>query len=157
MTTIAWDGKTLAADKRSSCGTLIVTTTKIRRVGAALVGWTGDQDAGELMAKWFADGADPAKWPEHQKDKEMWSRLIVVDASGARFYERLPVAIAVEDRFAAWGSGRDFAYAAMYLGESARKAVEIACVFDSGSGNGIDELSLVSGASECGFPDGETL
>jgi 20S proteasome alpha/beta subunit len=143
MTIIAWDGMTLAADKRASSGSLILTTTKIRRVRGCLVGWTGDQDSGELMARWLEDGADLKAWPESQKDKEIWSRLIVIDKVGARFYERLPVSIAVEDKFAAWGSGRDFAYAAMHLGKSAREAVEVACVFDSACGNGVDELRLV--------------
>lgn len=41
MTVIAWDGKTLAADKRVGYGNMHRTTTKIRRVGDALVGCSG--------------------------------------------------------------------------------------------------------------------
>ena len=47
----------------------------------------------------------------------------------------------VEDQFAAWGSGRDFALTAMHLGKSAREAVEIACLFENGCGNGVDVLT----------------
>ena len=46
----------------------------------------------------------------------------------------------VEDGFVAVGSGRDYAMATMALGHTARRAVEIACRFDPGTGNGIDEL-----------------
>ena len=152
MSVIAWDGKTLAADKRSVCSGIAATTTKIRRIvhdgcttgsgTSEVLAWTGDQDAGEMLAKWYSDGADPEKWPEFPKDKDMWCRLIVADGNGARFYERMPIAVRVEDAFMAWGSGRDFALAAMYLGKSAREAVKIACVFDTGCGNGIDAFEL---------------
>lgn len=146
MSVVVWDGKTLAADKRASNGSLIFTTTKIRLLdrnsGDVLLGWTGDQDSGEMMAKWYTNGAEPNEWPECQKDKDAWCRLIVVNAAGAAFYERQPVAIRVEDAFAAWGSGRDFALAALYLGKSAIDAVLIAGHFDNACGNGVDSLSL---------------
>jgi hypothetical protein len=149
MSVVVWDGKTLAADKRASNGSLAFTTTKIRLLdrnsGDVILGWTGDHDSGEMMAKWYADGADPKEWPECQKDKDAWCRLIVVNGSGACFYERQPVAIRVEDPFAAWGSGRDFALAALHLGKTAEEAVAVACHFDSGCGNGIDSLSVHSG------------
>lgn len=122
-------------------------TTKLRRVQVGghieeVLAWTGDQDAGELLAQWYAAGADVAKWPECQKDKEWWCRLLVFDRNGARMYERLPVSVKIEDRFCAWGSGRDFALAALHLGRSAREAVEVACLFETGCGNGIDVIEL---------------
>ncbi|SRR5258706_16028655 len=139
MTCVAWDGKTLAADKRAVCAGTHCTTTKLRRIPSGeVLAWTGDRDSGELLAKWYADGADVAKWPEFQKDKEDWCRLIVADGNGVRFFERKPVSVRVEDRFYAWGSGRDFALAAMHLGKNARQAVEVACLFDTGCGNGVD-------------------
>lgn len=141
MTVIAWDGRSMAADKRAVCAGVHCTTTKLRHLPSGeVLGWTGDQDAGEILAKWYADGADEAKFPDFQKDKDDWCRLIVADASGARFYERRPVSVRVEDRFYAWGSGRDFALAAMQCGKTAREAVEIAGLFDTGCGNGVDEV-----------------
>lgn len=41
MTTIAWDGKMLAADKRMSYGTLTRTVRKVFRIGDALVAGSG--------------------------------------------------------------------------------------------------------------------
>lgn len=143
MTVIAWDGKMLAADKMAVSFGVCVTTTKIRRLASGeVLAWCGDQDAGELLAKWYADGKDLCKWPDIQKDKDSWCRLIVADTNGARFFERQPISVEVEDQFAAWGSGRDFALAAMYLGKNAREAVEVACLFESSCGNGVDAFIL---------------
>ena len=146
MTVIAWDGRSIAADKRAVNNALAVTTTKIRRVvidGAdVILAWAGDQGSGQAMAAWYAAGADPAKFPECQKDDELWARLIVADSAGAKFYERQPVAIQVEDGFAAWGSGRDFAMVALHLGKTPREAVEIASLFSLGCGNGVDSFDL---------------
>lgn len=147
MTVIAWDGRSIAADKRCVCSGAHFTTTKLRAIQRPgripeAIAWTGDQDSGEMVAAWYEAGADPALWPDCQKDKDLWSRLIVADAHGAKFYERQPVAVRVEDAFCAWGSGRDFALAAMAFGKTATEAVELACKFDVGCGNGVTVLEL---------------
>lgn len=144
MTTIAWDGKTLAADKQATCAGLRGTTTKIRRTPTGhLMAWTGDEDSGRAVAGWYEEGADPAKWPKCQEDKELWSRLIVVNCVGEAFtFERQPIAMRVEDAFMAWGSGRDFAMAAMHCGKTAREAVTVASHYDVSTGMGVDAFDL---------------
>lgn len=146
MSVIAWDGYTIAADKQATVAGLRVTTTKLRRICRPdcipeVIGYTGDQDSGMMMAKWYEDGADPAQFPECQKGDD-WSRLTVADKYGVRIYERQPVAVKVEDLFAAWGSGRDFAMAAMHLGQSARDAVVVASQYAEGCGRGVDSFDL---------------
>lgn len=145
MSVIAWDGKMVAADKQATLGTLRVMTTKIRRIASGeILGWTGDQDSGMIVAKWYEDGADPEKWPVSQKDKDDWSRLLVFSSKNPpKFYERQPVAVTVEDKFMAWGCGRDFAIGAMALGSNAIDAVLIASRFDSACGMGVDSFSTV--------------
>lgn len=139
MTVIAWDGKTLAADKRAECAGHYFTTTKIRRISSGeVLAWCGDSDTGRMMASWYEAGADPAKWPECQKDEKSWARLIVASSAGVKYYDRWPAPTMVEDPFAAWGSGRDFALTAMHLGKTAREGVLIAALFESGCGNGVD-------------------
>jgi ATP-dependent protease HslVU (ClpYQ) peptidase subunit len=143
MSVIAWDGKTLAADKRASMGTLIRTTTKIFKLGDinALAAYTGDADSGEEVLAWFRDGADPAKFPPMQREKDTWAPLMVVWHHGFIWkYERTPHPLKLPPQHFAMGSGRDFALAAMHLGKTAAEAVEVACVFDSACGNGIDTL-----------------
>lgn len=143
MSVIAWDGHTLAADKRASNGSFFYTTRKILRVRDCLLGFTGDQCFGEQMVRWWMEGAQEKDFPESQRSPDDWAGLLVIAPGPAIFkYERTPFPILVRDRQFAVGSGRDFAMAAMACGRTAAEAVEIACRFDSGCGNGIDELTL---------------
>lgn len=143
MTIIAWDGKTVAADKQATCSGLRFKTTKLRRIASGeVLCWTGEQDSGEMVARWYEAGADPAKWPDCQKDKDSWSRLVVISPTGAKFFERQPIAVGIEDEFMAWGSGRDFALGAMRKGATAVEAVEIAMEFSEGCGLGVDHVDL---------------
>ncbi len=141
MSIIAWDGRTLAADKRASMGTLIRTTTKIFRFGGALLSYSGEAGMGEELVAWFTAGAVAEEFPARQRADDP-STLLVIDASGIRTFERSPHAIRVEDQTFAIGSGRDFALAAMHLGKTAAEAVAVAIALDSGCGNGIDTLEL---------------
>lgn len=147
MTCLAWDGRFLAADKMASNGNTCRTTTKIRRIKRVghmveVIGITGELDSGLLLMQWYENGADPKDWPDCQKDNDRWSRLVVADKTGCWQYERLPVKSRIEDRFSAWGQGRDFAIAAMHLGQTAAQAVAIANIYDTGCGNGVDVLEL---------------
>ncbi len=142
MTVIAWDGKTLAADRKSTYGNTTRSTTKIHRVGAALVGYSGGASVGNEVIAWFRDGADPQKFPAMQRDKDEHVNLLVVYAD-ERIHEyiRTPFPEVVEDKFVAIGSGRDFALAAMHLGQSAAQAVELACRLDANCGQGVDSMT----------------
>jgi 20S proteasome alpha/beta subunit len=141
VSVIAWDGTTLAADKRATLGSLIRTTTKIFRVGDALCAYAGSAAGGEEMLAWFRDGAKPESFPASQRTDE-WSGLLVVRKGEILKYEQAPYPLRFEDKFIAIGCGRDFAMAAMHLGHDARTAVEVAIALDSGCGNGIDALTL---------------
>ena len=144
MTIIAWDGKTLAADKQGTWQGLPRTVTKIFRAGDELVGVAGNQCEGYDMVAWVTAGCDPEKFPVNQKDEKLWASCLVILRDGKIFlYERSPNPCEIEDKFTACGSGRDYAIAAMHLGKSAREAVEIACLFDTGCGNGVDVLDLI--------------
>jgi ATP-dependent protease HslVU (ClpYQ) peptidase subunit len=152
MSVVAWDGKSIAADKQATNTGLRFRATKIRRLASGeVLAWTGGQDSGAIVSKWYEDGADPEKWPDCQKDKEDWARLVVASAAGVVFFERTPVAIPIEDEFQAWGTGRDYALGAMARGATAREAVEIAMRFDTSCGLGIDEFSLEDGADVIQF------
>jgi 20S proteasome alpha/beta subunit len=140
MTVIAWDGMTLAADKRSTEGSMARTTTKIARApNGALIGATGNTSMCRELRDWWIAGAEVALWPVKGRD----SSLLVIDQAGrALYYWDGPVPVAIEDDFIAIGSGSDFATAAMHCGKSAREAVEIACRYNTACGNGVDELQL---------------
>lgn len=143
MTVIAWDGRTLAADKRSDYGGCIQMVTKIHRAGGCLVGGAGEFSFILAMVEWVRNGRDPAQFPAHQRDKDDWQPTLVIEPDGRpALYERTPYPIRWERPFGAIGSGKQYALAAMRLGHDARMAVAVASEFCPGCGNGIDALTL---------------
>jgi hypothetical protein len=144
MTVIAWDGRTLAADKMACCGDTAVTCTKIRRVDEKLFAWCGGRGEGMALVEWYLAGADKDKYPEFQKSDD-WARLVVATASGVVFYEKVPEPQPCEDPYGAWGSGREVALGALAMGADARHAVEIASTHVHTCGLGVDVFELVTG------------
>ena len=149
MTVLAWDGTTLAADKRAIIGRLQRTTRKIYSVCVApggvppvLVGYAGDASDGDECLAWFRAGAKPDDFPPPLRTKEDWSGLLVIWGGGEIWrYESSPYPVQFEPQIFASGSGRDFALAAMHCGKTAAEAVEIASFFDPNCGNGVDVLT----------------
>lgn len=139
MTIIAWDGKTLVADKQSTSIGYASTVTKIFLVPNGVVAFTGDLGRAGLILNWFLNGRCTDKWPKLDNSADgvqsifaTGNKLFVYDESSLGF------GFQIEDKFAAWGHGRDYALAAMHLGKSAIEAVEIACILDLHCGKGID-------------------
>lgn len=152
MSVIAWDGKTLAADKLATDCDMSMETVKIRKIESGthaghVIAWTGCDASGTFLADWYEAGAIPEKWPtQAQMDRESSSRLIVVTPDGkCKHYQGTTHAIAlpVREPFRAWGSGRDFAMGAMAAGASAKVAVLIASQFCVTCGGGIDFFNVV--------------
>lgn len=143
MTVIAWDGSHMAGDKRTNFGGLHATTTKVQRINGCLVGCAGNTAQIAEMHHWFAQGAKREDFPAMQRDVKECVTMMVVEPSGRILqYENTPDPIVIENRFWAIGSGRDFAMAAMFLGQGASHAAEVACALDLGCGNGVDVLCL---------------
>lgn len=145
MTVIAWDGKSLVADKRASCNGYPATTTKIVRAkGGELMGACGDTDMGLALKAWFDRGAIASTYPDNRRgDGGIKATLMIISKDGAvHLYCSEPYPIVLENKFHAIGSGSDFALAAMHLGYDARKAAEVACALDNDCGNGLDILEL---------------
>lgn len=141
MTVICWDGKTLAADKRMSFGTSFVTVTKIHRIDGKLVGFSGDSAQGRSCIQWVRDGMKREEYPSLQKSTP--GSLLVIQPDGAiHYFGNTPDPMVIEEICFAIGCGSEYADAALYLGKTAREAVEVAIALDSGCGNGIDTLEL---------------
>ena len=145
MTVIAWDGKTLAADKQSTiCGNP-ATVTKIYRVPGGMVAFSGSGSHAMELLTWFKAGRDPATYPRcRSADQEDGAgSLFISDQREIHLYSHVsPFCEVLEQRFYARGAGRDYALAAMHLGHDARTAVEVACALDNTCGRGIDTLEL---------------
>lgn len=143
MTIICYDGKTLAADKRAVTMGLPRTVTKIHKIRGHLVGCAGDAAPGRELIAWFERGADPADVPAFQCTSDHVGMLVITPDARILKYERGPYPIDfTEEGVYAFGSGRDYAMAAMALGCDARQAVELASRFDIDCGNGVDMLTL---------------
>lgn len=141
MTIIAWDGKTLAADRQSTSNNMRRTTRKIHRVRDGLIAITGSGCHGVALLDWFNGDRNPSAWP---KESAEIANIIHVTSDGVFVYAGdLPAfGEPVLDAFIAFGSGRDYAMTAMHLGKTAAEAVEIACLFDVSCGMGVDTLEL---------------
>ena len=140
MTVIAWDGKTLAADKQATLNRTTYTTTKISKHGQALVAIVGTYVDGAAMLNWFLSGMDPEKFPKlyNEDDACLW---VFTSDSIVRF-EGSPYPITVEDTIVSDGSGGGIALGAMLMGADAVTAVKLAMERDIYSGGGIDVLQL---------------
>ncbi len=140
MTVIAWDGRTLAADKRTTdCGQPRTTTKIVRAPDGSLVATSGDSGMARALRAWWIGGADVEKYPDPDVKADLF---VVTKDAEQRLYQGSARPIVLEDKTFAMGTGRDYANAAMYYGKTAREAVELACVWDTGCGNGIDTLTL---------------
>ena len=144
MTILAYDGRTLAADKQSTGGGTKHTVTKVFRVGDLIVGFTGETGLAMEMVEWVRRGRAAADFPAAQRKTDDSCELVVIDAGKVLVYERSPYPYTIEDPVYAAGSGRDFALAAMFCGLDARKAVAVACQFNTGCGMGIDAIDIAA-------------
>lgn len=145
MTCVAWDGATLAMDRLGDSYGLRVEMIKgrISTVNACVLAWTGGIGEGLALADWYDHGRlKHEPYPDFQAT-DRWCRLIVADHSGVVFFEQTPMEIPVLEKFAAWGSGRDYALGALAMGASAQKAVEITNSLAMHCGIGVDVFDLV--------------
>jgi hypothetical protein len=125
MTTIAWDGKTLAADTRATSSGMPYRAVKLFALPDGSL-FAGSGDYGQVCAV--------KEWLEHmitQMPKtDDFAGLFVTPTGEAFRLEETLIRLPIHERFHAIGSGRDFAMAAMHCGRSAREAVEIASLYD---------------------------
>lgn len=147
MTTIAWDGVTLADDKRVSCESGVKTITKVRVCeNGDLMALCGDGRMLKSAMDWYEDGAVPDKLPKISGDRYNSPSdfsLVVVRPSGEVFeYQSCAYPIVYDSGACAFGSGGPFARSAMAFGYNAVDAVEFAARFDHATGNGVDCISF---------------
>lgn len=149
MTVIAWDGRTLAADKQATNGSTKKATTKIFRHGAELLAVSGDHAEAMAALRWYQQGGcrDGEPWPEFLKGKDGFG-LIVIQADRKVWRYEGPVPFSIEGQFCAFGSGDEAALVAMACGKTAAEAVGLACMYNTGCGMGIDTLQLEEPATE---------
>ena len=146
MTTIAWDGTTLAADSLSCSDGRRSRVRKLRRCeDGRLIAAAGECGAVGAYLNWLERCVpfEPAPTrPSFQDHADDCVHAIEIMPDGTVWLHERFTPFVVEDRFTAIGSGAAYALGAMAAGKSAPEAVVIACELHSGSGLPMHSLRL---------------
>ena len=145
MTTIAFDGKTMACDTRVVCGSNFYNTdTKMYENDHFIIGVAGDAGVGVMLIR------DNGVLNPKSYDFDFEALVFVKDTEKVykvAFYKSwdcaLSSVIPVADSFAAVGSGSPYALAAMECEYSAHGGVAVASKFDPNTGGKIITKQLL--------------
>lgn len=149
MTTVAFDGVTMAADTLATdvWGGKEKTLDKIWQNKYLLIGCAGESGQ---MSRWLMnltidtdiDDLIQSGYAPYNKDSND-PHLMVVDRLSLGIYRHHGGAfMRSHHKFFAIGSGRDYALAAMHLGKNSREAVEVAIHFDNNTGGEVIEFGV---------------
>ena len=145
MTTIAWDGKTLAADRRVSFGSVSdgnVTKIVKRKKDGALAAAAGNSSMAAAFRRWFLNGERRLDTkPELSKDTETASGVIIRPNGVVEIHDQYGWFELETEKYAN-GSGWEIAIGAMHAGATAEEAVRIAAKLDGNTGDEVDVLEL---------------
>lgn len=139
MTTIAWRGNQLVADRLCSYHASRVEKLRMDPMGRLIVGGSGSN------AGLVASAIDWYLHDQRKPDLDGGSvEVLLIDSDGThpRFATGLQVPTRVNGEFFAIGSGADYAMGAMAMGASAEEAVRIAARYDLNTGGGLTVVEL---------------
>jgi ATP-dependent protease HslVU (ClpYQ) peptidase subunit len=139
MTTVACDGKTMAADGLVTCNGTIWAQgfEKVARLpDGRIAGASGSAYYIAPFLAWLKDGGD---FPE--MDAENFEGLVLSPDGSVRAYDHKGRSIPEEVPTAS-GSGKEIALGAMLAGATPAEAVNIAAERDCGTGGKIIAISL---------------
>jgi ATP-dependent protease HslVU (ClpYQ) peptidase subunit len=141
MTTIAWDGHTLAADRQSTWGG---TPTRTRKIFRAI-----NDDGREVIygcAGLTHECSAYTRWINGEIAQPNFTEISImsIDRRG-RIWHTNQTMIWTQIKAKHWaiGAGCDYALGAMAAGKSAFDAVKIASMLDVTTGGGVDVLRLL--------------
>jgi len=139
MSVLVWDGETLACDSDMNDGQVKVPFDKTWREGQRLCGVVGPIADCVKLRDWVRGGAIPDRYPTIAPD----AYLVIVYPNGelTRF-TATGIPIATFHKRIALGTGRDFAYGAMFMGASATDAVRAAIKYSASCSGEVKALKL---------------
>ena len=140
MTVIVTDGKTIASDSLTTFGHErgAAGSQKIF-VESGLVFATSGVAIGQILVKWYLDGADPAATPK--VGDEDWGMLVLDGTDIFHFHAKTPYPLRVGAPFSL-GSGGDYALGAMHHGASPQEATAIAIKLCTACGGEIQSVDI---------------
>lgn len=146
MTTIAWDGTTLAADRCSWSGSARRRVRKVFKITAAdgeryLVAFAGNGSFALAVLAWMRGGPRPHPLDFHKPDDLANQCALVIDEQrrvwqlgNELFYSRM------HESIYAYGGGQEFAWGALEAGATAEQAIRIAIKRSDFAGLGVDAV-----------------
>lgn len=147
MTTIVWDGKTLAADRQMGgtantprTGNKIVRTWRDGEV--FLLAFVGCAAHSIAVQEWWEHGMPSSKFPRPPVEDDPCTMFTIAKSGRVKCYMNYPWPVVLLDEHLVAGSGADLARGALAAGANARQAVEIASLYDQATGMGVDTLEF---------------
>jgi 20S proteasome alpha/beta subunit len=146
LTTIAWDGRTLAADTRGINGGIARSVSKLFECGDYVFAGCGILSEVLETAKWLRTVNMPGTLERPTYEECDILGIAVERETGKAYFVagKRPILEIIAEPFSAAGSGRDFALAAMALGQSAEEAVRLAMRFDLATGGEVESIEVVA-------------
>lgn len=147
MTTICWDGKTMAADRQSTTSGMRHQSPRAKiHQGTyhgmpALFAGAGTVVYSAAVLEWLLLGMPDERKPEMPGNPDSFTVFVATEEGVFLYVDSLRPVPLGQIKWAI-GSGGEYAFGAMAVGANAKKAVEIACAFDVNSGMGVDVLTL---------------
>jgi hypothetical protein len=141
VTTVAYRDGVIAADRR--IGGWMNGPKLFRLKDGSVFSGAGDLDDVLEVLHWLKAGAKEAGKPA-LADVPDGSDFLLACPNGKAYWLTSPWLRRVEilDEFYAIGSGAQYALGAMAAGASAKRAVEVACKFDEGTGKGVNVIRV---------------
>lgn len=155
MTTIAWDGKTLAADSLATSSGMVVSTNeqkiflpegqkwKVNNLAVAAFATAGDCGCEFEIAELLNDGITYST--KYSPVFDFACIIITEDNECVLLYKDAGsefAKISRQDGFYAIGSGYAIATTAMHLGKTAIEAVDAAIEIDTSSGGNVSAFTI---------------
>lgn len=132
MSILVWDGKLLASDSHANDGVTSFPLEKIWRTDKnELIGGVGGVNDVNYMREWWLAGARVSEFPKVTSQNEF---IVISKDRGVIRYKDRPLALLHGHTKCAFGTGRQFAYGALFAGASAEFAVRAAIKYDPSCG-----------------------
>jgi hypothetical protein len=149
MTTIAYDGTALAADRASWSGPARRAVRKVFKLRAPdgrrfLIGFSGSGDYAHAVLAWMRGQRQRPEWRDYLKSEDMDRQFAVVIDEQRRVWQlsNQLVYTPSRERIYAYGAGHEFAWGALEAGATAAQAIRIAIKRSDYAGLGVDTVSF---------------
>lgn len=148
MTTLVWDGKTLAADRCSWSGPARRRVRKVFRVEREgrtyLVAFCGSGSYAMQVLAWFRGEVERPDPRDYHKQEDLNNQCCLMIDEARRVWSMDASLRWVEyaERQFASGAGQEFAWGALEAGATAARAVEIAAKRSDYAGLGVDTVEF---------------